>query len=168
MSARARDLSPEQLSARTLARERRDALRRRTRRIRRTVAGLATSLFCAAFLGIYVQLASGHDPALSSHPDRTTASTKAAAGATRSKSAGSTGSSAGTESSTESNSAESSGTEGSESRSTESSGTESSGTESGSTESSGTESSGTESGSTESSGSEQSSGSASAVTTSQS
>jgi hypothetical protein len=39
-------------------------MRVRAQRIRRTVAGLALALFVAAFLGVYVQLASGHDPAL--------------------------------------------------------------------------------------------------------
>jgi len=33
---------------------------------RRTVAAATAALFAAAFLAIYVQLASGHDPALSS------------------------------------------------------------------------------------------------------
>jgi hypothetical protein len=37
---------------------------RRARRIRRAVAGLAVALFTTAFLVVYVQLASGHDPAL--------------------------------------------------------------------------------------------------------
>ena len=41
-------------------------MRRRARRIRRAVAGSAAALFVAAFLGVYVQLASGHDPALDS------------------------------------------------------------------------------------------------------
>jgi hypothetical protein len=56
---------PEQLDARTLARSRRDALRRRARRIRRSVAATAAALFSALFLVVYPQLASGHDPALS-------------------------------------------------------------------------------------------------------
>jgi hypothetical protein len=54
----------EQLDARALARRHRAALRRRTLRIRRSVAGLTLALFAAAFLIVYVQLASGHDPAL--------------------------------------------------------------------------------------------------------
>jgi hypothetical protein len=54
----------EQLDARSLARRHRAALRQRTLRIRRSVAGLALALFAAAFLIVYVQLASGHDPAL--------------------------------------------------------------------------------------------------------
>jgi uncharacterized membrane protein YgcG len=54
----------ERLHARTLAASRREALRLRARRIRRAVAGLAVTLFATAFLIVYVQLASGHDPAL--------------------------------------------------------------------------------------------------------
>jgi hypothetical protein len=54
----------EQLRARALARSRRTAIRLRARRIRRLVAGLAVTLFATAFLIVYVQLASGHDPAL--------------------------------------------------------------------------------------------------------
>ena len=58
-------LSPEQLDARALARSRRAAMHRRARRIRRSIVSLTAALFSAAFLAIYVQLASGHDPALS-------------------------------------------------------------------------------------------------------
>jgi hypothetical protein len=54
----------EQLRARTLAASRREAMRLRARRIRRAAAGLTVTLFVTAFLIIYVQLASGHDPAL--------------------------------------------------------------------------------------------------------
>ena len=54
----------DRLHARTLAASRREALRLRARRIRRAVAGLAVTLFATAFLIVYVQLASGHDPAL--------------------------------------------------------------------------------------------------------
>jgi uncharacterized membrane protein len=50
--------------AKALARGHREAIRRRTRRIRRSVAALAVTLFAVAFLVVYVQLASGHDPAL--------------------------------------------------------------------------------------------------------
>ena len=39
-------------------------MRRRARRIRRSVAGLAATVFIGVFLVVYVQLASGHDPAL--------------------------------------------------------------------------------------------------------
>lgn len=64
--------------ARALARERRDAMRRRTRRIRRSVAGLAMMLFAVAFLVVYVQLASGHDPALVANANRRATATGAA------------------------------------------------------------------------------------------
>jgi hypothetical protein len=39
--------------------------RQRIHRIRVRVAALALSLFIAAFAGIYIQMAQGHDPALS-------------------------------------------------------------------------------------------------------
>jgi hypothetical protein len=103
-------MSQHQLDPKALARIRRDAMRQRARRIRRSVTGLALALFTAAFVGIYVQLASGHDPALSK---RHTATTTAAASSTESSSgeAGSTsseeasgGESTGSESSTESSS----------------------------------------------------------------
>ena len=42
-------------------------MRRRARRIRRAVAALAVTLFASAFLIVYVQLASGHDPALAAN-----------------------------------------------------------------------------------------------------
>jgi hypothetical protein len=56
--------TPEQLQARALAKARLEVMRRRARRIRRAVASLAVALFATAFLIVYVQLASGHDPAL--------------------------------------------------------------------------------------------------------
>jgi hypothetical protein len=52
------------VSPKQLADSRRQAMRLRARRIRQGVAGLALALFSAAFLTVYVQLASGHDPAL--------------------------------------------------------------------------------------------------------
>jgi hypothetical protein len=60
----ASSLKNDPLDARALARARRAAMLRRARRIRRAVAGLAVALFAAMFLVVYVQLASGHDPAL--------------------------------------------------------------------------------------------------------
>jgi hypothetical protein len=105
----------EQLDARALARRHREALRRRTLRIRRSVAGLALALFAAAFLTVYVQLASGHDPALVANAARRaeaaaeTASESSGAG----ESTAATGSSAG--------GGESSGEAGSESSSESSS-----------------------------------------------
>jgi len=56
--------STPELQARALAKARLEAMRRRARRIRRAVASLAVALFATAFLIVYVQLASGHDPAL--------------------------------------------------------------------------------------------------------
>jgi hypothetical protein len=77
-------LTPVQLQARTLAGERREAIRLRTRRIRRSIAALAAALFSTAFLVIYVQLASGHDPALLANTKRAAASAdEASSSATR-------------------------------------------------------------------------------------
>jgi len=42
------------------------ARRLRVRRIRRTVTTVAVAVFLALFATIYIQMASGHDPALSS------------------------------------------------------------------------------------------------------
>ncbi|HEV7163214.1 MAG TPA: hypothetical protein VGN25_08170 [Solirubrobacteraceae bacterium] len=61
---------PQQLDPKALARSRREAVLLRTRKIRRSVTGLALGLFTAAFLAVYVQLASGHDPALSANAER--------------------------------------------------------------------------------------------------
>jgi hypothetical protein len=60
--------------ARAIAQGHRDAIRRRSRRIRRSVAGLAVALFAVAFLVVYVQLASGHDPALVANAEKRAAS----------------------------------------------------------------------------------------------
>jgi hypothetical protein len=103
-------MSPRE--ARALADGRRAELRRRARRIRRSVAAVSAALLIGLFLVIYVQLASGHDPALS-------ASSKA-----RTTTTSSTGEEA------------SAGEVGSESSASESS-SESSGSESGTSESSG-------------------------------
>lgn len=65
--------------ARALARSHRDSVRRRARRIRRSIAGLAVVLFALAFLVVYVQLASGHDPALVANAEKRATSTSAAA-----------------------------------------------------------------------------------------
>jgi septal ring factor EnvC (AmiA/AmiB activator) len=64
LPAAAEPRSP-QLDPKALAAGRRAAMLRPARRIRRSVAAAATAIFVAAFLAIYVQLASGHDPALS-------------------------------------------------------------------------------------------------------
>ncbi len=72
------DPTAKQLQAKALARRHREGLRRRARRIRRTVVSTALALFTAAFVGIYVQMASGHDPALSAAGKRATAVTNLA------------------------------------------------------------------------------------------
>jgi len=147
--------SGERMDARALAHSRREALRRRAQRIRRSVAGLAVTLFAVAFLIVYVQLASGHDPALVAAARRRAelAAKRSTAGA----SSTSTGSSTNT------------GSSGSGAESL--SGTESAGTSSGSEAQASGASSGTSSSESSSSGSS-SSGSEetgpSAVTTSQS
>jgi hypothetical protein len=86
-------LSREQLDARALAGSRRSAMRHRVHRIRRAIAGLAAALFAAAFLGVYVQLASGHDPALSTKKPTTMTTTMAAPKKTAVSQAASSGSS---------------------------------------------------------------------------
>jgi hypothetical protein len=63
------------VSPREIAQSRREAMRLRARRIRQTVAALAVALFSAAFLTVYVQLASGHDPALTAAAKRQTSPT---------------------------------------------------------------------------------------------
>ena len=72
---------PGQLDGRALARQKLAAMRRRARRIRRLVAGLAVATFTAAFLAVYVQLASGHDPALSAAAKRSSTSAAHQSGA---------------------------------------------------------------------------------------
>lgn len=53
------------MRAKALAAARREAMGRRARRIRKSVAAVSSTLFVVAFLAISVQLASGHDPSLS-------------------------------------------------------------------------------------------------------
>jgi hypothetical protein len=114
----------EQAAARRLGQRRRAEMLTRARRIRITVATLATSLFIAAFAVVYVQLASGHDPALVADAKRAQTSTgasggssstasKAAATESSSGSSESSASSSGESSSGESSSSESSSSEGS-------------------------------------------------------
>lgn len=83
----------EKLDGRALAAARRASLSRRARRIRRGVAGGALGVFVAAFLGLYVQLASGHDPGLASarHSAATASASSGAAGTSSSSSGGSSG-----------------------------------------------------------------------------
>jgi type IV secretory pathway TrbL component len=137
--------TPDQLQARALAKGRLEAMRRRARRIRRTVASLAVALFATAFLIVYVQLASGHDPALVANAAKRRAASTSVTKTDAAESATSASDAAEASTTTE-----------------PSAGSESS---SGSEDSTATESS-TASGST--SGSEESSSGASAVTTSQS
>ena len=73
--------------AETLVSARLAARGRRTRRLRRTVAVLAIAVFMTAWLVIYVQLASGHDPALTA----STKKTATVASASTSSSSSSTG-----------------------------------------------------------------------------
>jgi hypothetical protein len=80
----------EQLDARALARRHREAMRRRARRIRRSVAGFALALFAAAFLVVYVQLASGNDPALVANGAKREAAALSAASDTESSAASET------------------------------------------------------------------------------
>jgi hypothetical protein len=85
----------EQMRARAIGAARREAMRRRAVRIRKSVAAAATALFVAAFLGVYVQLASGHDPALNAagkHSATTSISTGATSSAKSAESAESSGS----------------------------------------------------------------------------
>lgn len=63
----------EQLSGRALARARGAAMRQRASGIRRSVAVFTVAIFSAAFLAVYVQLASGHDPALAANSKRAVA-----------------------------------------------------------------------------------------------
>ena len=58
----------DRAAGKALAGERIAAMRARTRKIRIRVASGATALFVAAFGGIYAQMATGHDPALSAEP----------------------------------------------------------------------------------------------------
>jgi hypothetical protein len=113
--------TPEQLAARAAADSKRAAMHRRVRRIRRYVAGLAASLFSAAFLVVYVQLASGHDPALSAALRKSTAASASSAKTSKASSTGSTESTGTTESTNSTGSTESTGTTES-TNSTESSG----------------------------------------------
>ena len=78
--------SRERMRAKGLAAARREAMATRARRIRRSVAAVASTFFLVAFLAVYVQLASGHDPSLTASEARRAA----AATLTASKSSEST------------------------------------------------------------------------------
>jgi len=66
-----RDDGGTSAQARALAGARVRAMRRRARGIRLRVACGAAALFIAAFAGILIQMATGHDPALSANATRT-------------------------------------------------------------------------------------------------
>jgi hypothetical protein len=97
-AARSSSDTGERPTAKALADDsRRTMLRRRVRRIRRSIALFAAALFSAAFLMVYVQLASGHDPALVADARRAstqvTVSSSSASGAQAKTASGTTGSS---------------------------------------------------------------------------
>ncbi len=96
------------LGARQLAQAKREAMARRAKRIRVWVAATTASLFLAAFLVVYVQLASGHDPGLVASAQRRAA---ASSGSSSSNAESGTGTGSGESSSTgeSSSSSESSG-----------------------------------------------------------
>ena len=104
-------MNTKQLDPKTLARIRRDAMRQRARRIRRSVTGLTLALFTAAFVAIYVQLASGHDPALSKRQTTTATAAKTANESSGSSGEGSSGESSSTSSEESSASSEATGSE---------------------------------------------------------
>ena len=83
---------PSREEARRLGRARTLARRARARRIRRGVVGLTLALFIAAWVTIFAQLASGHDPALGAAARRAT--TAPATTGSSGSSAGATGSAA--------------------------------------------------------------------------
>jgi hypothetical protein len=144
--------TPERRAAKVLAQRRLEAMRKRTRRIRRAVGALAAAMFSAAFLTVYVQLASGHDPALTAAAKRSAA---VSTGSAKAKHASSASSAPSSSSSTPSSSTEAS------SSSTPSSSTEASSSSAGASTS-------TSESSAPSSSSSESSSSPSAVTTKQS
>ena len=69
------------------------ARRARVRRIRARVAAGVTALFIAAFSGLYVQLASGNDPALGAEPAQVATTGTGSASTTASSTSTSTDSS---------------------------------------------------------------------------
>ena len=110
--------SSERTNARGLADSRRAMLRARARRIRRSVALFAAALFSTAFLMVYVQLASGHDPALVADARRASTQVTTSSGASGTQGTSSVGkSSTGGESSTGSETSTATGSGGEESTS---------------------------------------------------
>jgi hypothetical protein len=67
-------------AAQRLAHERLAARRRRDQQLRRTVLGVAIALFVALFATIYVQMASGNDPALSTSSAKVAAAPSTSSG----------------------------------------------------------------------------------------
>jgi hypothetical protein len=92
MTSTATPSSPD--AKQLLARRHRAAMRRRTQRIRRTVLSGALAIFTAAFVGISVQLASGHDPALSAAASRRASTTASSTQASENSTESTTGASA--------------------------------------------------------------------------
>lgn len=70
--------------ARALGRERLRIRRERTRRIRIAAVSVAVAVFLAAWLAIFVQLVSGHDPALSAAQASTSSGATSSAATTSS------------------------------------------------------------------------------------
>ena len=68
------------------------ARRARVRRIRARVAAGATALFLAAFAGLYVQMATGHDPALGASTAQVASATQATTSSSSTSSTSSTSS----------------------------------------------------------------------------
>ena len=64
------------------------ARRARVRRIRARVAAGTTALFLAAFSGLYVQMATGHDPAVGTSTAQVAAATPATTSSTTTSSSG--------------------------------------------------------------------------------
>jgi len=64
------------------------ARRARVHRIRARVAAGATALFLAAFSGLYVQMATGHDPAVGTSTAQVAAATPATTSSTTTSSSG--------------------------------------------------------------------------------
>jgi hypothetical protein len=85
--------TPQKERAMALAQERRQTILVRARRIRRGVAALTAMLFSVAFLVIYVQLASGHDPALVANAKRAATEKSSSDSGTSTTAAGATSSS---------------------------------------------------------------------------
>lgn len=103
--------APAGTDAKRLVRARLAAKRRRARRIRQTVLAFSVAVFVAMFATIYVQLASGNDPALSASSKKAAvSSTTSASGSSESSSSNGTSSNSAGTGSSEASSAEASST----------------------------------------------------------